>query len=142
MKILWKREMPVVLVAVFLLVIVAFPPQASCREQIFAGDSIIAVTQKMGTPDNHIENGSQQLLFYGATVIELMDGLVTRINGRPAPRPEMASRQDSDRADDAASDGPVNAPKVIDIRKKGQAIDIRKLLVKRGITVVAFYADW
>lgn len=142
MGIILTRKLSVTPAVIFLLLFAGMFSQASAREQIFAGDSVIAVTQIMGTPDNHIENGSQQLLFYGTTVIELMDGEVTRINGRPAPRPEMGSRQDSEEAGGAASAGPVKASRIIDIRKKGQAIDIRKLLVERGITVVAFYADW
>lgn len=143
MKMNWKRKILLLMLVGFLSGFVLSLPQAFAREQVYDGDSYQQVLRMMGTPQNHIKSGREQLLFYGSSVIELMDGKVVRIDGRPASRPGTAVNQ-------AAGEGahPVVPPeaataqRIIDIRQQGRAMDIRPLLVSGGYTVVAFYADW
>ena len=147
MKITWKRKILIVSVAIFLLVFAASLSPAFAGEPIIAGDSYLQVLQKKGPPDHYVKSGRDQLLFYGSSIIELMDGEVVRIDGRPAPQPDTAADQaatgqDRDREDHAAPSGPTATQRIIDVRQQGKAIDIRPLLVADGFTVVVFYADW
>ena len=131
------------LAVIFFLVFAGSLPQVFAEKPVFAGDTYLKVLQKKGTPDHNVKSGRNQLLFYGSSIIELMDGKVVRIDGREAPRPETAANQTAGaEAGQSPPAGATAAQRIIDIRQQGKAIDIRPLLVAGGYTVIAFYADW
>ncbi|MEW6428564.1 MAG: hypothetical protein AB1568_11070 [Thermodesulfobacteriota bacterium] len=119
-------------------------PQAFAGEAVATGDSYQTVLKKKGTPTSYIKSGRNELLFYGATIIELMDGEVVAVDGRKPlpprdPAPAARNGEEKGKGPTAGADPP---RRIIDVRQQGKAIDIRQYLVPGAFTVVAFYADW
>ena len=135
----WKRNMLIVLAAAFLWTAAFGLSQTSAGEAVVAGDSYMTVLQKRGKPDNYVKSGRNELLFYGSSIIELMDCGVVRIDGRPAPPPETAANRQEEQGSPSTA---TPAKRIIDVRQQGKPIDLQPLLVEGAYTVVVFYADW